>query len=219
MATINTFPETIRAEIFALIPDTRLRLVCKLWRDTFDSINFKTLMGQIYEKWLRSAHCLWEPVQLKWQKIFASPLHFDSDLCGRMTWARKMEKITKFIFVINPAMISFIKKRLGNPVQNSLQKIALQTLKQQNQNEYDEAVRNTRLCLKDECLLDVISRSEGQLIAAPKKKPGVWERVGYIFGYAPKTVRDEIVYGNLATDSLMPKLSAQFFIMDCSIEN
>ncbi len=212
MATINTIPQSLRAEIFALIPDTRLRLVCKLWRDTFDSIDFKTLMGKIYEKWLLSSHCFWEPIQLKWQKIFGQPLPLDSELCGKITWADKMNKITKFIFLINPGMISFVKKQLAHS-ENSLQKLALQLLKQQNKNKYDELMVQARLNLRDQCCLAVMSNSDMQLVADRKHKPGVWERAGYIFGYTPKTVRDETITGNLSTDSLMPKLSAQYFII------
>ena len=165
-------------------------------------------MGKIYEKWLLSSNCFWESIQLKWAKIFGQPLHFDSDLCGKISWADKMDKITQFIFRINPGMISFMKKRLGKEGQNSVQTAALRILQQQNKTEYDETVRQVRLALRDDCLLDAVSNSVTVLVT---QKP--WSWIGCIFGYGQKTVTDEPISGNLSTDRLMRKLGAQWFII------
>ena len=210
MITINSLPNNVLSEIFSYIPDTRLRQVCKLWKGVLDGADFKTLMGKIYDQWL-GTNLLWESIQLKWNRIFGQPLPFDSDLMGRITWAEKMDKITKFIFQINPGMIAFMQEKIGTGKSNPVQTMALKALKQTDQAKFDEVMKETRASLRDECFLAVMPLTPAQFVASRKKVPTLLEWIKGII--VPTAPRNEKIDGNLSTDRLMPKLSFQHMMI------
>lgn len=183
MTTINKLPQPILPEIFAKIPDVRLRLVCKIWKQTFDGMNFKMIMGRLYDRWIRTT-VFWQAIQLKWKSIFGLPLQIDIDLGRNLTWAQRIEKIAKFLYLQNPAMVAFCRANLSRnnktPLLNEIDKRIWNT------DDKKEASIQARLLMKEACVSAVFSAKEEALI---KMLP------------QPK-VKDMRIQGNLSLEKL-----------------
>ncbi|MBS0615589.1 MAG: hypothetical protein JSR58_03435 [Verrucomicrobia bacterium] len=203
--TINTLSNTLRAEIFSWTPDTALRLVCKLWKETFDSQDFKAIMGQIYERWIRR-NPLWEAIQLKWSSLLHVPLHIDSELCGKLSFPQRMGKIVKFIFLQNPALIALARRHI---LRNNPSSLHLQMKEHLGESaDKTQAQSDIRIMLRDQIVNDIYTNSDSALIQIVKvpKQVTISDWVRSLF---PKKVKDQPLDGNLCVERLEILCSAQ----------